>query len=495
MNFAKRYLAGLSLALPMAVGANIALAQDGPLAQGQEKFLGGIYNPAEINNLEKYFNQVVAENAGKWSAITNQTERPSSYNDDWFQADGPNSWSGGLDESFLFAKENGFPYRMHVMVWGNQQPRWIADLPAADQLDAIHEWFDVVSSRYEELGGELGTFEFVEVVNEPINDPPDQPDNNGEGGNYINALGGDGDTGWDWVITSFEMGRTYFPDSQLMLNEFNVLSQSSVLNPYLEIIDLLIERDLIDAVGIQAHAFSTQGSSENIKSHLNQVAAKGLPVYITEMDIDGPDDWTQLKEYRRIFPMFWEHPDVKGVTLWGVQEGSMWRESAYLVREDGSERLAMEWLRCYMQSQESGVPAIFPGQTFEAPANTGPGGRLGGVVDCAAAGSADSWSIVGGEGENYFTIDENGRIALAEGQSLVEGETLTLELVVSSGGEDSEPQTVVIEVGGEADVPPSGETPAPPSSDLPSGGSSGSSNSLFLLMLALLGGMRWMRRR
>ncbi len=79
------------------------------------------------------------------------------------------------------------------------------------------------------------------------------------------------------------------------------------------------------------------------------MAATGLTLYVTELDIDGFTDEEQLADYQRIFPVFWEHPAVQGITLWGFQAG-MWRteQKAYLLREDGSERPALQWLRQYV---------------------------------------------------------------------------------------------------------------------------------------------------
>lgn len=488
MRFTKRYLAGLTLALPLAMGATAQ--EEGPLAAGQDKFLGGVYSPSQIEGFEQYFNQVVSENAGKWGVVTNSETRPAQYEDEWFTADGDNSFAGGLDESVDFAEDNNFPYRFHVMLWGNQQPQWIADLDAAAQLDAITEWFSVVSQRYEDSEG-VSRFDFVEVVNEPVNDAPDAPDDNGQGGNYVGALGGEGDTGWDWIIEAFEMGRTYFPESELMINEYNVLSSAEVRSSYIEIIELLKERELIDAVGIQAHAFSTTGTAEEISAALEEVAALELPIYITEMDIDGPTDQQQLNDYRRIFPIFWEHPMVEGVTLWGFRPG-LWRDEqgANLVDEDGNERPAMTWLKCYMDSQRTGLPDVLEGQTIEVEVEPRPGQSLGQALDCYGANSSqtESWSIEGGSGESILTIDENGAIFLADGQSLPAGEDLTLDLVAANADGESETTTVTISVSDNLIVPPSAE--------LPKGADhGGSSNSLFLMVLALLGSARVLRRR
>jgi len=498
MFFAKKSLASLALAIPLAAGAALAQAEDGPLAAGHDKFLGSVYSPTQIEDFEKYFNQVVAENSGKWGAVANNSGSPlyspDEYMDEWFTAAG-GSWHGGLDESFDFAKDNGFPYRMHVMVWGNQQPRWIVDLNEENQMAAIEAWFDVLKERYADRNG---GFDYIEVVNEPINDAPDSVDTgsgDNEGGNYIEALGGAGDTGWDWVIKSFEMARERFPKNEegegpkLMLNEYAIVSGGSNLTTYIDIVNLLNDRDLIDAVGVQAHAFSTVGTdTAQLRSNIDRLAETGVPIYVTEMDIDGPTDQAQLEEFRRVFPVFWEHDAVEGVTLWGFRPG-MWRtdEEAFLVREDGSERPAMQWLRCYL---DDGL-GIVPGQEFRVPSDQAVGSDFGQVIDCGSSEStvAEDFVILSGSGQAYFEITETAGLRVVEGQEPENGETYTLEVAAVSGDQTSESEMITIEV--------SGNFVAPPSSDLPTGGgsSSGSTNSLFLLMLALLGGARWMRRK
>ena len=84
------------------------------------------------------------------------------------------------------------------------------------------------------------------------------------------------------------------------------------------------------------------------KANLDVLASTGLPIYITELDIDGPTDEVQLEDYQRVFPVFWEHPAVRGITLWGYRVGS-WRSKygAYLVREDDGSRAlrGMRWIR------------------------------------------------------------------------------------------------------------------------------------------------------
>ena len=69
----------------------------------------------------------------------------------------------------------------------------------------------------------------------------------------------------------------------------------------------------------------------------------GLPVYVTEYDIDLADDTAQLNKYKEHIPFFLSTDWVKGVTLWGWIYGSTWIPNSGLVR-NGTNRPAMNWL-------------------------------------------------------------------------------------------------------------------------------------------------------
>jgi endo-1,4-beta-xylanase len=318
---------------PVASADSVSTAV--PIAAGQPKFLGSAYGPRQSANFTAYWNKVTPENAGKWGRV--EARRDVMH------------WAP-LDAAFEHAKSNGLPFHQHVLVWGNQQPEWIEDLPPAKQLEEIEEWFKLVAERYPGI-------DIVEVVNEPLHDPPNL---RGEGGgNYIEALGGGGVSGWDWVVTAFRMAREHFPDSKLMINEYSVTNNVERTGQYLEIIRLLQARDLVDIIGVQGHAFSTRPDvpMSTHRRNLDALAATGLPIHVTEMDVDGPNDDIQLADYRRIFPVFWEHPAVRGITLWGYLPG-LWRseERAFLVHENGDERPAMVWLKEYVQDSRNSVP-------------------------------------------------------------------------------------------------------------------------------------------
>jgi endo-1,4-beta-xylanase len=217
----------------------------------------------------------------------------------------------------------------------------------------VEAWIRLAGERYPKTA-------MVDVVNEPIHTPP-----NGSNGtaNYIQALGGAGVTGWDWVIWAYQKAREYFPHAKLLINEYGVLNSTSTTNEYIKLIDTLKVRNLIDGIGCQGH-FLEGTPASTISANLKSLAATGLPIYISEYDVDEANDSTQLSIYEQQFPIFWTNPDVKGITLWGYVEGHIWRTDAYLIRTDGSVRPALQWMIQYVATtavrQMSGmVPANY----------------------------------------------------------------------------------------------------------------------------------------
>jgi GH35 family endo-1,4-beta-xylanase len=282
----------------------------------QIKFFGTAPGgPSTYEHLLTYFDQITPENAGKWGSV--EATRDTM------------NWTE-LDTAYQTAVANNLKFKFHTLLWGQQQPGWIAALPAAEQLEEIEEWMAAVAARYPDL-------KYIEVLNEPLNAPPP----------YREALGGSGATGFDWVIKSFELARKHFPKAQLIVNEYNVIVESGITTNYLNIINLLKERKLIDGVGEQAH-FYERANVAVLAANLDRLAATGLPLYISEFDLNLANDADQANVMSKLFALFWDHPGVAGVTHWGHQQGSVWRANAYLVRADGTSRPALDWIMCHI---------------------------------------------------------------------------------------------------------------------------------------------------
>jgi len=392
-----------------------------PLAAGQPKYLGSAHTAGQASlNFAAYWNQVTPENGGKWgSAQPTSPFGPAADGYPTLPAPAFN-WTAAR-AAYDQARTTGAAFKWHTLFWGNQQPAWIESLPVAKQQEAIRIWLAAIAQQFPDI-------EQIEVVNEPLHDPPRGATN----GNYIEALGGNGDTGWDWIINAFTLAREYFPNAKLVLNDYSITNTDASTTTYLAIIDLLKSRGLIDHIGIQGHAFefnynNLPQSAATHRSNLARLAATGLPIYVTEFDIDGadaawglPDDPAQLQRYQTLFPVFWESPAVKGVTLWGYMQNSHWRSGfgAWLMYTNGAERPALQWLVRYVENKSA---VVAPGQVLsikELP-ESHVGGAIVGQVAATdpEGGTLSRWEL--GDNCSQYAIDpDTGVISVLPGADM-----------------------------------------------------------------------------
>ncbi|WP_210464197.1 endo-1,4-beta-xylanase [Rufibacter roseolus] len=268
------------------------------LAKGKPKFLGNVIDRFVPGNFSSYWNQVTPANASKWGVVEG-TRNVMNWAD--------------LDMVYNYAASKNIPFKAHTLVWGMQEPAWVSTLTPAEQATELEEWFQLFSQRYPNT-------QMIDVVNEPLHVTP----------SFINAIGGTGATGWDWVIWSFQKARQYFPNAKLILNDYSILGNTTNTTNYIKIINLLKARNLIDGIGVQGHGLE-YAQSTKITSSLNSLQQTGVPIYVTELDLEHADDATQLGMYQRVFPLLYEHPGVTAVTLWGYLAGEIWKPNAYLL--------------------------------------------------------------------------------------------------------------------------------------------------------------------
>lgn len=302
-----------------------------PLAKEHEKFLGNII-PNDIPlNFDLYWNQLTPENAGKWGSVEYQRNNMN--------------WSS-LDKAYNHAVNKGYKFKYHTFVWGSQEPSWISSLSQADQKAEMEEFMRAVAARYPKI-------DYIDVVNEALHAPS----------NIREALGGNGATGWDWIVWSFQKAREYFPNAKLHINDYGIISDVEKARRYVEIINILKERKLIDGIGIQCHEFNVNWvSTQTMKTVLDILGATGLPIHVSELDVSGSpegNEGSQYQIYKEKFPVLWEHESVIGITLWGYITGATWKEGTGIVAADGTPRRAMNWLKSYMASEASKVPNKF----------------------------------------------------------------------------------------------------------------------------------------
>jgi GH35 family endo-1,4-beta-xylanase len=311
-----------------------------PLAQGLPKFLGNVM--ANDGIFANYWNQITPGNEGKWASIAGASSDTTKWN-----------W-GGLDAIYNYAKQHNIIFKDHNLIWGAQQPTWISAMDSATQIKYIETWIRMVGARYPDI-------DMIDVVNEPLLNH-NRPDGTNGNANYIKALGGLGKTGWDWVITAFTLARKYLPHAKLLINDFNIINSDDATYTYTYVINLLKSRSLIDGIGVQCHNFEIENTSvATMTNNLTKLAATGLPIYISEMDMGNTvesgtaNDAQQLAAYKKVFPALWQHNGVKGITLWGYIEAQMWQPTCFLVHTDGTWRPAMTWMAQYIKDNPTGI--------------------------------------------------------------------------------------------------------------------------------------------
>ncbi|WP_308365648.1 MULTISPECIES: endo-1,4-beta-xylanase [unclassified Microbulbifer] len=275
-------------------------------------FVGNITTGGRVrSDFIQYWDQITPENEGKWGSVEGVRDQ---YN-----------WSG-LDAAYNFARENGIPFKQHTFVWGNQAPGWIDNLSPSEQAAEIEEWIRDYCARYPDT-------QMIDVVNEAT--PGHAP------AGYAQSAFGN-----DWIIRSFQLARQYCPNAILILNDYNVLSWNT--QEFINMARPAVEAGVVDAIGLQAHGLE-DWSLNDLRSKLDAVAALGLPIYISEYDVNHADDQRQLQIMQEQFPMFFSHPSVAGITLWGYVVGGTWVPNSGLIRSDGTHRPAMTWLMNFLE--------------------------------------------------------------------------------------------------------------------------------------------------
>ena len=297
---------------PTGSGGKLGGGGDGP------EFVGNI-TTGSMNGMDQgtrkyatYWDQVTPENAGKWGSV--QSNAGSAFN-----------WTA-LDAIYDYAQKNQLIFKQHTFVWGSQQPGGTIN------SEAVQKWMSAFCTRYPNT-------KLIDVVNEPP--PHTKP-------NYDGNIGGGTDGDWKWIANSFIWARAACPGAVLILNDFNNIEWQNDSTHFIDIVKKVqAAGGPIDAIGAQAHDLDNGSISLATVTKLlgNLNSQTGLPVYITEMDIDTSDDARQLSLYKQYFPLFMSTSYVKGITIWGWIYGQTWASApnSGLIRS-GTPRPAMTYL-------------------------------------------------------------------------------------------------------------------------------------------------------
>jgi endo-1,4-beta-xylanase len=320
------------------------------VAINQHQFTRQDTNGAAL--IASQFNAISPENVLKWETV--------------HPLPGTNGYDFAPGDAYVaFGEQHHMLVVGHTLVWHNQTPRWVfqdengrrlSGANAADRellLQRMREHIQTVVGHYK------GRIKIWDVVNEALNDSASPNDTNvlRQSSPWVRVLG------MDFIVKAFEYAHEADPDAILRYNDYSVENPAKRQRLITLIKYLQSQNVPVMAIGSQTHANLIWPEPDLEDSFLTEVSRLGLPVHITELDVNGSSagqgsqdaDIMQTapaggdgqpaasvqeqmaQQYGDLFKIFLKHRDaIKLVTFWGVTDADSWRSNGHPLLFDGN---------------------------------------------------------------------------------------------------------------------------------------------------------------
>jgi endo-1,4-beta-xylanase len=277
-----------------------------------------------------HFNTITPENVLKWECV-----HPEPGRHDFAAA----------DRYVEFGERNGMFVVGHALVWHNQTPKWVFQDERGNPVSR-----DTLLSRMREhihavVGRFKGRVKGWDVVNEALTDSGTMRQSPWQ------RIIGD-----DFVEHAFRFAHEADPSAELYYNDY-ALENPAKRGGAVALIKRLQSKGLrVDGIGTQEHQKMDWPSSAQVDSMLTDLAATGVKVMVTELDVDVlpratrstgaevtlraeaearlnpyagglPDSVQQAlaRRYAELFAVYLKHQDaISRVTFWGVRDSDSW---------------------------------------------------------------------------------------------------------------------------------------------------------------------------
>ena len=253
---------------------------------------------------------------------------------DWLRPEPGPARFEPADRLVGFAAQHGLLFRGHTLIWNDNPPPWLRALPKHEVAAVFDRHLDEVAGRY------AGRIHSWDVVNEPFW-PGDRAPGGYRRGPWYDALGP------AYVARAFRRVRQADPHAKLVLNEAQTERTDelglTMRRALLRLVDELLEaRVPLDAVGLQGHLQPQYPSDdESFGRFLEDIARRGLDIYITELDVDDsslPDpvpvrDELVAKRYEAFLARVLAVPAVKVVVTWQLADRYTWYKIPAVLKE------------------------------------------------------------------------------------------------------------------------------------------------------------------
>jgi endo-1,4-beta-xylanase len=279
-----------------------------------------LQNPSYANLLSSQYSMLEPGNAMKWD-VTQPTQ--TTYN---FQPG---------DELVAFAQAHGMRVRGHNLCWYTQFPAWLAPYAATatpQQMATLLQ--NHITTEVTHFKGQVFAWD---VVNEAFDDSAaaalrdsiwyDQP--------------GIGQTGTGYIAQAFRWAHAADPYALLFYNDYNIEEPGPKFDAVLSMVQDFVNNGVpINGVGFEMHVLNTYyPSATQLAQNMQALAALGLQVHITEMDVRLPVDssgnasaadlQTQAQIYQTIMTVCLQQPNCTAFQVWGVSYNDSWIPSFF----------------------------------------------------------------------------------------------------------------------------------------------------------------------
>jgi len=227
-----------------------------------------------------------------------------------------------------FARENNLVMSAQALLWYNLTPAWFFHVGYDEKQPLAGR--DLMLKRMENYIKDVlewcktnypGMFKMWVVANESI-----QP---------VNGAGAMRNDNWfktvgeDYVAKAFEYAGKYKENGMdLVYNDFNLESNAVKIDYLLDYIDKYKVK--LDAIGFQMHVSMDRPNKTALKNNLEKTKARGLGVYISEMDVDNSSNTKEAnaalrsRYYDLISTILGANINLKGINWWCLTDGYTW---------------------------------------------------------------------------------------------------------------------------------------------------------------------------
>jgi endo-1,4-beta-xylanase len=253
------------------------------------------------------FNYFTPENEMKWDTIE------SSQN---------NFNYGPGDAIVNFATQRSAKVKGHTLVWHSQLPGWVSS--AADVKTVMINHITSVMNHYK------GKLHAWDVVNEAV-DVDDKK--TGMGNARLRESVFKTKIGTDYIDLAFQTARKVDPSAKLFYNDYSTEGMNDKSDYVYKMVKDMKARGIpIDGVGIQTHIGTPNDSptAAEVKENINRLAALGLEIQISELDVNGCDgitDAAMATIYHDLVAACVQQPLCTAITVWGINDGRSWLNS------------------------------------------------------------------------------------------------------------------------------------------------------------------------